>query len=948
MKYILVGNIGLTNVSLDENGEYSGGATGVMKRIYDTLALANNEFGRVTDLELQETGGGDFDLSPHFGKATSRADHVTTGNQGRGRKGVASYTTDKEAFKVDPVDKHNEIVTTVTYDLVKGKKVKLGKITVYRNIHKDHERSITETISAVRKTIKKLRTDHNVRKVVVMGDWNAEQNIFLGNDFKELKHDDLYHKHNDHARKTFIDRVFTNCVDAEITKVYNTLENKRTGDTDKLGHKAYLIKIGKEAGNRKKLEKFTIVSCKKLKKQVKNANTDFKMPLNWEKDREHMLNKAAEELTNLLDDLQKKSIVELKGGRRKDQILFREVEQAEDEIAHGKKKDKMFFRLGEILTKGIKDTSATTMPKLVDLHGKLESKLNGLNETDVEMGKKVINELYGADKKVNGQLCKTLDDFKKVVLSTSRSGAKDYLGMTLKSTAIIFGTNRRILRRFWEITKIALEIGHFPEIWKEDRIHFIYKEKGARLDAANWRPITIAPSIGKHMEKIIGHFISPVDDKNIDNFAYVKGKSCLSAITKVNEILSKARQTFKNGKRYKYITFLSLDDISGAFEGIDHVLIQMVYECTMFNGDFKIGKLIRSYLTRKAVVAGDGEEMTLKGKFDTKTSPQGSLLSPTFWRIYDSIFTRLYRNNLEVLIEQAEEVVMVDHVSYADDHLTIVIIRIEIEKEEDQIAIILAKFLILVRDLLEDATKQIGSAINPSKSENVVTEDLEERVEVTLILMGKNSPDKPTSCTFKWLGYFLTLKEGHKLVFDVKKIEARINSICFMRDRIFQFSKNMSLRFRIYKVYIAPYVELYLPLVIQSTMGKTTVVHDLQHRTLCRALNVPITTGRERVEEKVGERSVEEKAKRMASRMIENLKLRELETNEIRMSTRAREGRKVSSEKSDREDYIGRLFAFQESKIKERTAKVKVNPGEWKKWANKVRNEIKSFQNGKR
>ena len=449
------------------------------------------------------------------------------------------------------------------------------------------------------------------------------------------------------------------------------------------------------------------------------------------------------------------------------------------------------------------------------------------------------------------------------------------------------------------------------------------------------------------MEKIIGHFISPIDDRNIDNFAYVKGKSCLSAITKVNDILSKIRQKYKNGKKWKYLTILSLDDISGAFEGIDHILIQMVFETLMENEKFKIGKLIRSYLTRKAVVAGNGEEMILKGKFDTKTSPQGSLLSPTFWRIYDSIFTKLFRNNMETLLEEFEEIVAYDHVSYADDHLTIIVIRIPVDEEIEKTAVTIAKFLILVRDLLGDATKQIGSAINPSKSENVVTKDLAEEVEFTLFLRGKNSPDKPTSEGFKWLGYFLNLKEGHKLVFDEKKIETRINSICYMRDRIFQYSKNIALRIRIYKVYIAPFVELFLPLVIQSTLGKITVIHNLQHRTICRAVNVPITTSRARVEEKMGERSVEEKAKRMASRMITNLNLSRVETNERRMGTRKRPEKNISTAKTDRVDYIERLFLYEENEIESKKGKTKAKIGEIKTWAFKVRAEIKNFKNNR-
>ena len=77
----------------------------------------------------------------------------------------------------------------------------------------------------------------------------------------------------------------------------------------------------------------------------------------------------------------------------------------------------------------------------------------------------------------------------------------------------------------------------------------------------------------------------------------------------------------------------------------------------------------------------------------------------------------------------------------------------------------------------------------------------------------------------------------------------------------------MSLRWKIWKVYIAPFVELYLPLVIQEKIGKTTGVHKLQRHTMCRAVGIPITASRRKLEIKVGEKSVEEKAQRLTTRL---------------------------------------------------------------------------------
>lgn len=56
------------------------------------------------------------------------------------------------------------------------------------------------------------------------------------------------------------------------------------------------------------------------------------------------------------------------------------------------------------------------------------------------------------------------------------------------------------------------------------------------------------------------------------------------------------------------------------------------------------------------------------------------------WRIYDGIFTKLYKNNLEILEEEHDDIMAISHVSYADDHLTIVTFWVEIDESEARLA----------------------------------------------------------------------------------------------------------------------------------------------------------------------------------------------------------------------------------------------------------------------
>lgn len=114
-----------------------------------------------------------------------------------------------------------------------------------------------------------------------------------------------------------------------------------------------------------------------------------------------------------------------------------------------------------------------------------------------------------------------------------------------------------------------------------------------------------------------------------------------------------------------------------------------------------------SYLDRISTLVDrtTGERIALVKTYIFKTSPQGSILSPLFWRIYDGIFTKLYKNNIEILQEQNDDILAISHVSYADDHLTIVTFWVEVDEPVEKIATRCSQLLFQVRKLLADATK---------------------------------------------------------------------------------------------------------------------------------------------------------------------------------------------------------------------------------------------------
>lgn len=246
-----------------------------------------------------------------------------------------------------------------------------------------------------------------------------------------------------------------------------------------------------------------------------------------------------------------------------------------------------------------------------------------------------------------------------------------------------------------------------------------------------------------------------------------------------------------------------------------------------------------------------------------------------------------------------------------------------------------------------DATKQLGCGINPLKSENIAPEKYAEFVDVNFDNL-EAPEDNPTvfkgKSKFKWLGYYLKLRENHTIEFSEQEIANRINQIHKFRMEIYQYTNNIRIKFRIYQVFIAPFVELFTPYVAQSNINKITCIHVLQHRSLCEAVGIPSTANRDNVEEKLGERSVLEKTKRMACRIIEALNLERPDaTKTLTRKTRNNKSALLfSHDKNDRKDFTHRLDFFSNLQVKE-TKKVKFNLVNIKRWATTINNKIRTI-----
>ena len=88
------------------------------------------------------------------------------------------------------------------------------------------------------------------------------------------------------------------------------------------------------------------------------------------------------------------------------------------------------------------ELNTTTTPPLSEFADKLQNKLNNLNIGDSALIKRTVYEIWGEkfryDKVVTTFPNKT--EAKKIVMSTSNSGARDCDGISLKMTKTFLGT----------------------------------------------------------------------------------------------------------------------------------------------------------------------------------------------------------------------------------------------------------------------------------------------------------------------------------------------------------------------------------------------------------------------------------------------------------------------------------------------------------------------------
>ena len=120
------------------------------------------------------------------------------------------------------------------------------------------------------------------------------------------------------------------------------------------------------------------------------------------------------------------------------------------------------------------------------------------------------------------------------------------------------------------IMNASLTQASFPQPWKHANVAAVWKSKGSKSEASNYRPISVLPVLGRMLEKAVAKQLTAYGDENhilpIQQFGFRSKSSCEHA-------LLTATNSWMNDIDVGHLVGALLIDFSKAFDTVLHQLL---------------------------------------------------------------------------------------------------------------------------------------------------------------------------------------------------------------------------------------------------------------------------------------------------------------------------------------------------------------------------------------